>query len=231
MVGYCEKHGEYESMQIQVMGVVIRTTCPACLQNNLKQEKEELSAERKADLERRGISEEFFNATIESYNAESDSEKKALIATKSLISGDIHKLVLLGDCGTGKTHLACAAVKKLNGIRLTMFELGARIRACYATGKSDLDFLDSLLFFPVLAIDEIGRSKGSEAEKNWLSYLIDKAHTQKTRLILISNKKCVRSLPDGKKQEGFEFCFDNDVLSRLRQDSLIVEINGRDRRR
>lgn len=234
MTEVCEKHGKYEAEIMEVFGLKIVSNCPECAR---VQEEAEKQAEAKIEmnrmierLQKRGIEREHINASLENYKAENESEKNALESARELAEGRLKKLILLGNNGTGKTHLACALVRKLGGIRITMFELSARIRAGYSRGESELDILDELLAYPFIALDEIGRTKGSESEKNWLSYLLDKAHTRGIPLLVISNRQMARSLSADRKNEAFEFYFDNDVISRLRQNSRIVEVHGRDRR-
>lgn len=227
----CELHGPYQSNGVPILGgSVIWTRCPKCeeLQRN-QEEKAELQRQRESKI-RHGIEPEFFGATLQNYKAETESERMALQAAKDLESGRIKKLLLLGSNGTGKTHLGCAICQSQGGVRITMFELSALIRRGYTEGYSELKVLDDLLSYPVIVIDEVGRTKGSEAEKNWMSYLVDKAHTRGIRLVMISNRSTARNLPPERRGEAFENYFDNDVISRLRQDSKIVEIKGRDRR-
>lgn len=234
MIKICDRHGPYETQEVVILGMHFEINCPQCeLEKAEKESKENaIIAARnlQTDFLRRGIEEEYFSASLEKYIAENESERKALEAVKELESGEISKLLLLGSNGVGKTFLSCALAIKLHGVRLTMYELSAKIRAGFNRGECELDFLNSLLDFPLIVLDEIGRTKGSEAEKNWLSYLIDKAHTRKIKLLLISNRHLAKSLPADRKGEAIENFFDNDVISRLRQDSKIVEVIGRDRR-
>lgn len=234
MKAICEKHGEYEAEVIEIFGNRIQSGCPVCEHEQDLQEQQELEARqseaRRQDLEERGIEPEFIGATLDGYRAENDSEAQALQAAMDLEAGRIKKLLLLGTNGTGKTHLGCALVQSCNGVRITMFELSAKIRAGFNAGRSEVDTLDELLRYDLIVIDEVGRTKGSDAEKNWMSYLIDKAHTRNKKLLLISNRQTAKTLPPERRGEAFEYYFDNDVISRLRQDSRIVEVRGRDRR-
>lgn len=231
----CEKHGAYKSEPIEILGRTITwTQCPKCVEDQEREEAAEAARRRQAYQEQillnAGVAPEFFQASFENYKPETQSEEAALQAALDLLTGKIKKLVLLGTNGCGKTHLACALVKMTKGVRITMFELSCRIRAGYNNGQNELDILDALLLNPLIVIDEVGRTKGSDAEKNWMSYLVDKAHTSGTKLMLISNRQRAASLPPERKGEAFEYYFDNDVLSRLRQDARIVEVKGRDRR-
>lgn len=230
----CIKHGAYKAEEIEILGIKIKTKCPLCEAEKNKRELEKEEVLQKLQIEndflKRGIEPEFFNVSLEDYKAETENEEKALKACKDLLEGKIKKVLLLGNNGTGKTMLADALAIKLHGVRVTMYELSAKIREGYSKNKSELEIINALLSYPFIAIDEIGRTKGSEAELNWLSYLIDKAHTRGIRLLLISNKRQAHSLPKERLGEAIEYFLPNDAISRLRQNSVIVEVDGRDRR-
>lgn len=234
MKKFCDKHGEYECEAFNLLGLQIIPGCPECAkeesEREIQEEQERKERARTARLLRMGVEPEFFNKSLDDYIPETESEREALDAARDLENGRIKKVLLLGDNGTGKTHLANALVQKFDGVRITMFELSCRIRQGYNEGKSEIEILDQLLEHKIIVIDELGRTKGSEAERNWLSYLIDKAHTRGIRIMLISNRKMARSLPVERRGESFEFFIDNDVVSRLRQNSRIIEVHGRDRR-
>lgn len=233
----CDKHGKYESKVLNVMGMLFESTCPKCEEEQTARE----NAENRERNERakfnaltsRGIEPEFFDASLEGYIAENETEREALQACEDLAAGKIKKLMLLGANGTGKTMLSCALALQLGGIRTTMFELGAKIRRGYSNGDSadsELSVLNHLLSYNFICIDEVGRTKGSDAERNWLSYLIDKAHTRNIRLMIVSNRHTARNLPQDRRGEAIEYFFDNDVISRLRENARVVEVKGRDRR-
>ena len=231
---FCKLHGEYKAEEVRIFGYTFKSNCPQCAmiqeEQAQKAEAERIRNNEREERLRRGIEDEFKNATLENFHAENPSEQEALEACKSLDSGAIRKVVLLGSNGVGKTHLACALANKHGGIVITMFKLSDMIRRSFKDGYTECEVLDKILSYPFIAIDEIGRTKGSDAEKNWLSYLVDKAHTRGIRLLLISNRHSARFLPEERKGEAFEYYIDNDVISRLHALSRVVEINGRDRR-
>lgn len=241
MQAICEKHGIYESENFEIFGVHVITKCPKCADEEdaeteaqikaaiARKEKEREESERAA-LIARGIEPEFFRCKLENYKPETEAEKQALQASLELRNGKVKKVLLLGSNGVGKTMLASALALELGGVRITMFELSAQIRQGYKNDLTELDVLDELLRYPFIAIDELGRTKGSEAELNWLSYLIDKCHVRGIPLMLISNKLMSRSIPQERKSDAFEMSLPNDAISRLRQGSVIVEVKGRDRR-
>jgi DNA replication protein DnaC len=143
------------------------------------------------------------------------------------------KLVLLGSNGTGKTHLAVGIVRVLGGAIYSMYEITTRIRASYVSGakENELQIVDELARIPMLAIDEIGRTKGSDAETNWLSYIVDKRHARGLPLMLISNKHTRKTCPDGGCQNCLENYISEDIMSRLAEDGYLVNMIGEDYRR
>ena len=234
---YCEKHGFYEAEVINMFGCEITSPCPECSKLIEERERqEEAEIEKLKELWRRermikaGIEPEYFDASLDNFKAENESEKKALEACRKLEAGELQKVILLGPNGCGKTHLASALAKDLGGCVITVYKLGVYIRSGYNSGRSELETMDEILQNNFIGIDEVGRTKGSDAEMNWLSYLIDKAHVRGIRMALISNKPLAKRLPRERQAESLERYLPNDVISRLGQRSEFVEIRGRDRR-
>lgn len=233
----CEKHGEYEERKANLCGRIISFGCPYCEQEQeqeqkIKEEKEKEQS-RKYELTRRNIEPIFIDSTLENYIAETNEQKKAKEEIRNLIEQRKGKIIMLGKNGTGKTHLAVCAVKEIGGKIYTMYEIATRIRASYtARAKEDeLEIVDELARLPLLVIDEIGRTKGSEAEENWLSYIIDKRNSRSLPLIIISNKHSKKTC----KENGCKDCIENylseDVMSRLCVDGKVLYFTGEDFRK
>lgn len=223
----CPRHGEMQVAIIDWGGEPREASCPVCFDE--AEEEARLKA-KQAALERawakQGVLPEFFKATVANYKAISKGQIAAKQAATKLCKGEIKKVVLLGNNGAGKTHLAAACVKHLKGRLLTVFELGLMIRGTYgAGGKNELQVLDEFARLPFLVIDEMGRAKASEAMKDWLSYVLNKRHSSGLPFMLCGNAHFRADCKAG----GCDGCFENlvgsDVLSRLQQDSKIVLLN------
>ena len=230
---------------ISQFGVILNRYCDACLDkleaaenSKLKHQKETSKAEW---LENIGIKEQYEKATLENYQPKTESQREALTCCKLLDSGDLKKVILLGGNGVGKTHLASALVKKHNGLLITAYEMFATYRQCFTGKTSELDVIKRFSKIPLLAIDEYGRTKGSEAEENFMSAIIDNRHANNLPTMILSNlirkRDCVffNTNSDNCKNCQRNNCLESrltrDVISRLSETSRVILIEGADFRK
>ncbi len=228
----CEKHGEYMCDAINVYGKTLLTGCPGCFAEDDAKERAEQAKRDEARLKACNIEQEFYGATLDNFVATTASQKKALEACKNLTETKRGKIILLGSNGLGKTHLGSAVVKRLGGAIYTMYEITTRIRMSYSSRakESELDIVDELARLPMLVIDELGRTNGSDAETNWLSYIIDKRHVRSLPLMLLSNNHLAKDCTSGGCNKCLERYLDNDAVSRLSNGEIIM-LTGSDYRR
>lgn len=230
----CEKHGEYEADCLVFNdGTFHRTMCPECE----KAENKTKIAEKRKNLEekwrKQNIEPEYFGKTFDDFIPKTESQKRALESAKKMVATKTGKIVFVGSNGVGKTMLASLVCKELGGFVYSMYEISAMIRQSYTVKavRSELDIVKELASVPFLAIDELGRTKGGEAEQNWLSYILDKRHSRSLPFMLLSNGHFKKYCKQGGCSKCFENFMDNDVLSRLHQNSSVVVIEAPDERR
>lgn len=194
---------------------------------------------QEAIYKKMGIAEEYYNAKFSKYKAETDSQKEALEACKSVVTGELNKLIFLGKNGVGKTMLMACIVKRLGGRMMSAYELFANYRECFVNPKkSEVALLHELTETPALVIDEFGRTKGSEAEENFLSEVVNKRTTQKKFIGFTSNlikkSECVfaskETCANCNRRDCLESRLTNDIISRFLQDSKVISISGDDYR-
>jgi len=88
--------------------------------------------------------------------------------------------LLYGRPGAGKTHLLVAALrylaleKGIAGRYVEFMLLLSDIRAGFSQNRSHMEILGPLLSVPVLAIDELGKERGTEWERSTLDELISR---------------------------------------------------------
>jgi DNA replication protein DnaC len=238
---FCDIHGEYESKELKLFDKVIKSGCPLCEEQYEKDElkkKEELekywnAKEKNELLKEQNIEPMFQDSTFENFNTKTKDQEYNRDTVKRLVSGEIQKIVMTGSNGTGKTHLASAAVKTMDGKIMTMYEISTKIRASYTNlaKETELDIVDNLARVPLLVIDEIGRTKGSDTETNWLSYIIDKRASRYLPVIIITNKHVRKVCEKGGCSDCLENYISEDIMSRLVENGVLLKFNGEDWRR
>jgi DNA replication protein DnaC len=218
---HCDVHGDFVAKNLVGR---IWTRCPACLR-----EQDEASAaeatvrkEREATQERGerlafhtrncGLTGRYLNATFDSFDAATTAQKavKAACQTfvQSLQNGNSGGLWLIGQPGTGKTHMGAAMVRHaihelgLGAAMHSVPQLMAMLRARWASSNTPVSFwavndclstTDDLLDFwgriSLLVIDEVGVARGTDHELETLFQIIDKRYSLELPTVLLSNLK------------------------------------------
>ena len=106
---------------------------------------------------------------------------------------------------------------------------------------TETEYLNSFKKEKCVVIDELGRTKGSESEINFLSWFIDEMHTNGIKLVFTSNKirkkDCYGYIQNPEnctnctKNLCIERFLGNDSISRLSSKSKIITVIGEDYRR
>ena len=107
---HCEKQGDVQVMHL--VGSADPLECPLCIQEREEQEKrEKFEEQRIKKLTAMGIRDRHFNASFANYEPENKDAKQYLHDLYELARNPRDTIVLMyGNCGTGKSHLASAAV-------------------------------------------------------------------------------------------------------------------------
>lgn len=101
--------------------------------------------------------------------------------------------ILSGPVGSGKTHLLAATLKHLVlnlGVHARYVEISllyANIRRGFQQGKSGGEIIGPLSEIPVLAIDELGKGRGSQFEMDTLDELISRRYNAGRTTLFATN--------------------------------------------
>ena len=141
-------------------------------------------------------------------------------------------LLLMGDIGGGKTHLAVSIAKLLKGrgILCLFREFGSLlkdIRDSYdpTTLSSELRVLNPVLDAEVLVLDELGASKPTDWVRDTLYHIINTRYNQNKTTIFTTNFLDIRTDP---RKEILEDRVGAAIRSRLHQMCRTVVISGED---
>lgn len=237
---HCDLHGDYVFKKAYMNGnymEALTKKCPQCHSiREAEREKRDQIKRQKELVEhytREGIEPIFIDCTFDGFLTDTEELRKNKEAVKRLVRGEVNTILMVGNNGTGKTHLAIAALKEIGGHIYTMYEITNTIRKTYMSEatRNEIDIVNELLSNRLLIIDELGRTKGSEAETRWLSYIIDKRYARNMPLIIITNKHTMKDCT----RRGCPDCLENyiseDIMSRLAANGLLLRFSGADYRK
>lgn len=218
-------------------GPLFLPVCPDCAaawdsEIEARIPKDERAVDEEASLEALGIRPRHYACTFDTFIPRDDEERKTLEYCKRLADARRGLIALIGNNGTGKTHLACSIAREIGAGRIyKMIEAAMFIRLGFDDGKSEQGQLDALIRLPFLAIDEADKSKRTENEMNWLSYIIDERLERYRPTVLIANAHPKATCKDQKCDKCFESIMTPDVLDRFSQFGVIRYFSGESHRR
>jgi DNA replication protein DnaC len=141
-----------------------------------------------------GVPPRFRNRRFANFRPHSAQARQALDAAKALATGDIQALALIGNVGTGKTHLTTSIVAEAvrNGESCRWANVPDLLRELRATfdkrSETTTEEIIARLERPqVLVLDEIGAATGSTWELATLSALIDERYRNGGAIVLTGN--------------------------------------------
>lgn len=136
-----------------------------------------------------------------------------------------HNVILLGSCGTGKTHLAGAVMKKVAAEnKSVMWANPMFINRMFRmrSPEEEEERLEQLANVPLMVIDDLGVGKDTEFTLRIIYELLERRNARKrTGLVVTSNLL----LDDLARKFG-----DDRLTSRMNGSCSIYQIEGRDYR-
>lgn len=225
----CEAHGEFEQ---RTYGSGRVSKCPKCLDELDAKRKAEDEAERERTHQERierfvtklmgdsGLKPRFQNKMIRDYVAETEAQIEVVAQVKAYAlefnkghSG--RNMALIGNAGTGKTHLASAMVnhciKNLHcpARFLSISKLNRVVRESksFESDYTESQVIDALASCELLVIDEIGVQSGSDAESRALFDVFNARYEEMKPTVFISNLNL----------QGFAEAVGGRIMSRLRE--------------
>jgi len=136
--------------------------------------------------------------TFESFLPECEEQQMALATAETTAKryrpdAPSRGFIVSGPVGTGKTHLLCATLRHLAlevGVPARYVEISflfSEIKNGFSAGRSGLDAIAPLVDGSVLAIDEIGKGRGSAFEMDTLDELIARRYNAGRTTLFATN--------------------------------------------
>lgn len=216
----CSKHGRYTQITYQSGRI---TKCPDCERENEEQRIADENTKLKEEAEKRksrridellgnsGIPKRFQNKTFDNYQLSEGNAKQEEVFNRVVAFSEEFKpsseeskpsqehsgrcIVMIGDTGTGKSHLACAVashvIKKYCGTaRFTsVSEINRLVRESkgYNAKYSETEVIEAFGNYDLLIVDEVGIQSGSDAESRALFDVFNARYQNMKSTIVISN--------------------------------------------
>lgn len=239
---HCDKHGWFENRayalnRLVATGKPLRwIDCPQCnAVRKAEQERREREQEQQRQLETRitraGIPYRFSGATLDSYTTTNAGQQCALEVAKGY-TDDFQStwdwgqsLLLLGNIGTGKTHIAVGIAHRameqgFPALFTTAADMLGKVKATWGQrgGDSEVQVIERFANVALLIIDEVGSIKCSGREREILFAILNSRHNAELPTVFTANL-----MPD-----ELPSYLGDQIVSRLRESGSQSVIFGWD---
>ena len=192
-----------------------------------RKEHEQDMHEKTVRYRKSGVPERYFNETLDTYKITNEMQATAAKAATNFLHaakcGEFKSLVMLGNAGTGKTHLACGIIREAGGKYRTAPEIVEEMRRTksFSANETEGDIIDYYGRLKLLVIDEIGRGISATDEKYMIYQLVNARYNKRKSTVLISNLG---------KSDFLQY-IGVAAADRLVESAEILEMNGESYRR
>ena len=158
-----------------------------------RQERQQAEREKLERYEKSGVPERYYNEALDTYKITNEMQATAAKAATNFLHsvkcGEFKSLVMIGNAGTGKTHLACAIIREAGGKYRTAPDIVEEMRRAksFSSNETEADIIKYYGHVPLLVIDEIGRGIAATDEKYMLYQILNARYNTRKPTVLISN--------------------------------------------
>jgi DNA replication protein DnaC len=189
-------------------------------------------------LAQANIPRRYQHCTIDSFTAYNESLERAAAAARRVAEAfpvADRGLLLEGQPGVGKTHLAVAVLKhaiRASGARGIFYDTRDLLRIIRSTydasiRATELDVLRPVLTADLLVLDDLGAEKTSEWVEETMNLIVNTRYNERRLTVFTSN---FPDIPDDTEPNALVARVGHRMRSRLHEMCEFVELDGADYR-
>ena len=192
-----------------------------------RRERQQAAQEKIERYQKSGVPERYLKESLDTYHITNEMQTTAAKAATNFLHavkcGEFKSLVMIGNAGTGKTHLACAIIREAGGKYRTAPDIVEELRRAksFTAAETEAEIIDYYGRVKFLVIDEIGRGISATEEKYMIYQLVNARYNTRKPTMLISNLG---------KSDFLQY-IGVAAADRLVESAEILEINGESYRR
>lgn len=158
-----------------------------------RRERQQAAQEKIERYQKSGVPERYFKESLDTYQITNEMQSTAAKAATNFLHavkcGEFKSLVMIGNAGTGKTHLACAIIREAGGKYRTAPDIVEEMRRAksFTAAETEAEIIDYYGRVKLLVIDEIGRGISATDEKYMIYQLLNARYNTRKSTVLISN--------------------------------------------
>jgi DNA replication protein DnaC len=197
--------------------------------------REQVGQQRLADS---NIPKRYQHCSLGNFAAYNESLEQAVIKARRVAESfpvSTRGLLLEGQPGVGKTHLAVAVLKQViqtSGARGLFYDTRDLLRVIRSTYDPSIRTTELEILWPVmradlLVLDDLGAEKTSEWVEETMNLIVNTRYNEKRLTIFTSN---YQDIPDDTEPNSLLFRIGHRMRSRLHEMCEFVEMDGADYR-
>ena len=184
------------------------------------------------------IPKRYLHCTLENFTAYNESLGQAVVKARRVADSfpvNSRGLLLEGQPGVGKTHLAVAVLKQViessgaRGLFYDTRDLLRLIRSTYdpSTRTTELEILQPVMTADLLVLDDLGAEKTSEWVEETMNLIVNTRYNERRLTLFTSN---YQDIPDDTEPNSLIFRIGHRMRSRLHEMCEFLEMDGADYR-